>query len=540
MSEALAQHARSLANTTLVELFAREPARIARLALEWGDWRIDFSKERLTPSVVEVLVAHAEALGVPGWIEAQFNGERVNLSEARPALHTALRQQEDRPVRVDGVDVIPAIRVAQARMDDIATTIRAGRWLGATGRSIEHVVSLGIGGSDLGPRLACQALAAPGETPFPVTFVSNVDPEAIGRALAALDPATTLVVVISKTFTTQETLANAHAARRWLAASLGAVTLERHLIAVTANPAAARTFGVDERHVLPMWPWVGGRYSLWSAVGLPVAIAWGMDAFRQLGAGAAAMDAHVRNTPVARNAAVLLALVAWWNTRWMAAAQRLVIPYSDALRELPAYLQQLNLESNGKRVTRDGSPIASSSAPALWGEPGTDAQHSFFQWLHQGTGHAPVEFIVPARARNGEAAQQVLLVANAIAQAQAFLAGRTPAQIRRELASEKLSPSELDAAVAARVCPGNRASTTILIPQVDAWNLGALLALWEHRTFVEALLFGVNPFDQWGVELGKSLAGPVRLALEDDAPMPAGTDASTEALIAHARRLAAS
>lgn len=539
MSDVLVHHARSLANTTLLELFARDAARTARLALEWGDWRIDFSKERLTPTVLEALVAHAEGLGVPAWIEAQFSGERVNLSEARPALHTALRQQDDRPVRVDGVDVVPAIRAVQARMDDIATTIREERWLGATGMPIRHVVSLGIGGSDLGPRLACQALAAPGQAGFPVSFVSNVDPEALGRAVATLDPATTLFLVISKTFTTQETLANAHAARRWLAAALGETAVQRHLVAVTANLPAAQAFGIDEGHVLPMWPWVGGRYSLWSAVGLPVAIAWGMDAFRRLGAGAAAMDAHVRTTPPARNAAVLLALLAWWNTRWMGAQQRLVIPYSDALRELAAYLQQLNLESNGKRVSRDGSPVASATAPALWGAPGTDAQHSFFQWLHQGTGLAPVEFIVPARARNGEAAQQVLLVSNAIAQAQALLTGRAPAQIRRELSGDKLSASELDAAVAARTCPGNRPSTTILLPQVDARNLGALLALWEHRTFVEALLFGVNPFDQWGVELGKSLAGPVRLALENGAPMSAGTDASTEALIAHARRLGA-
>jgi glucose-6-phosphate isomerase len=343
--------------------------------------------------------------------------------------------------------------------------------------------------------------------------------------------------VISKTFTTQETLANAVAARGWLAGTLGK-DVSRHFIGVTANVAAAQAFGIPEAHVLPMWDWVGGRYSLWSAVGLGVAIAGGYAEFEALLSGAAAMDKHVRTAAPAGNLAVVLALVGWWNARWLGHSQRLVIPYAHALRELPAYLQQLSLESNGKRVTRDGLPLQWSTAPALWGGTGTDTQHSFFQWLHQGTHPVPVEFVVPVRARHPIADQQRLLVANALAQAQALLIGRSPEQVRRELASQGMPASEVDRHVAARVCPGNRSSTTLLLPSLDAWQLGALLSLYEHRTFIEALLWQINAFDQWGVELGKTLAKPIASALAGEALLPPATDASTEALVARAWRLA--
>src|SRR5687768_8750425 len=433
MSEALAAHARSLANATFADLFARDPSRVTRLARDWGDWHVDFSKERLTPSALESLVAHAESVGVPQWLEALFTGERVNLSEERPALHSALRQQDDAPVRVGGEDMRAAIRETQRRMRAIADSLRAGAWPGATGVAIRNIVSIGIGGSDLGPRLVCNALDRGDAQPVRVSFVSNVDPAALSGVIASLDPAATLFVVISKTFTTQETLANAHAARAWLVRSLGD-DVSRHFVAVTANVAQARSFGIVAANVLPMWDWVGGRYSLWSAVGLPVAIARGYERFEALLAGAAAMDVHVRKTPLEGNLAVILALVAWWNARWLGFSQRLVIPYSHALRDLPAYLQQLSLESNGKRVTRDGLPLQTTSAPSLWGGTGTDSQHSFFQWLHQGTHAVPVEFVVPVRACDPIGSQQTLLVANALAQAQALLVGRSAEQVRRELA----------------------------------------------------------------------------------------------------------
>jgi glucose-6-phosphate isomerase len=537
MSEALAAHARSLANANLADLFARDPSRVPRLALEWGDWLVDLSKERLTPSALEALLAHAESIGAPHWVDALFAGERVNLSEERPALHSALRQQDDTPVRVGGADVIPAIRDTQRRMREIADSVRAGAWRGATGEPVRNVVSIGIGGSDLGPRLVCGALDTRGESPVRVSFVSNVDPEALASVLASVDAATTLFVVISKTFTTQETLANAQAARDWLKRALGD-DVSRHFIGVTANVGEARAFGIDAYNVLPMWDWVGGRYSLWSAVGLPIALACGYPVFEALLTGAAAMDKHVRSMPLDRNLAVVLGLVGWWNARWLGFPQRLVIPYAHALRDLPAFLQQLSLESNGKRVTRDGMPLQWASAPALWGGTGTDAQHSFFQWLHQGTHPVPVEFVVPVRARRSLGNQQTLLVANALAQSQALLVGRSAEQVRRELVGRGLAAGEVDTFVAARVCPGNRGSTTLLLPTIDAFNLGALLALYEHRTYVESLLWQVNAFDQWGVELGKTLAKPIAAALAGEALLPIGTDASTEALVTHARQLA--
>ncbi|HVE48239.1 MAG TPA: glucose-6-phosphate isomerase, partial [Casimicrobiaceae bacterium] len=535
-SEALLAQARTLSSASVGELFANDPARASALTFDWGEWRVDVSKERLTATALDALLTHAETIGVRAWIEALFCGERINLSEERPALHTALRQRGDAALRVGGEDVIPKIRATQARMREIAERVRSGAWLGAKGRPIRSVINLGIGGSDLGPRFVCDALQGDASD-MDVAFVANVDPEALSRELARRDPATTLFIVTSKTFTTIETLANAKSARDWLARELPREALAPHLIGVTANVAEAERFGVDPDNVLPMWDWVGGRYSLWSAVGLPIAIANGYDVFDRMLEGAAAIDEHVKSTPSDRNLAILLALVAWWNARWMGAPQRLVIPYAHALRRLPDYLQQLVLESNGKRVTRDGSTLQGPSSPSLWGGTGTDAQHSFFQWLHQGTPVVPVEFVVPVRARNPIGEQQQLLVANALAQAQALLVGRSPATIRRELAQSGLTGAALDAAVAARVCPGNRPSTTLLIPQVDAYNVGALIALYEHRTYVESLLHGVNAFDQWGVELGKALARPIAGALVDDELLPHSVDASTQSLVAHARAL---
>ena len=537
MTDELAAHVRRLSDASLRRLFRADPARAQRLALDWGEWRIDFSKERLDDAALTALVAHAVAAGVPRWIEAQFAGERVNLSEQRPALHTALRQQNDAPVRVAGQDVLPAIRDARRRVREIAERIRAGQWIGATGQPIRRVVNLGIGGSDLGPRMAVAALGGSGHASVAVDFVANVDPEALARVLRTADAAGTLFVVTSKTFTTLETLANARAARRWLAAQLATDQLGAHFIGISANVAAAQAFGMPPAQVLPMWDWVGGRYSLWSAVGLPIAIAHGPDAFDALAAGAAAMDAHVRSAPPERNIAIVLGALAWWNVHWLGVRQRLVIPYAHALDLFPAFLQQLVLESNGKRVGRDGSPCEGPTAIGLWGASGTDAQHSFFQWLHQGMQRASVEFVVPVRSARGDDERQRQLVANALAQAQALLAGRQPQAIEAELVASGLDGDALAAAVAARVCPGDRPSTTVMLPIVDAWNLGALVALWEHRTCVEAALSGINPFDQWGVELGKTLAKPIASSLIDGAPLAQGTDASTAALTAHAQRL---
>lgn len=532
--------ARALRREHIASLFARDTTRVPRMSLEWEGWRVDFSKERLTPDALELLIEHARSSNLAHWISALFSGEKINLSEVRPALHTALRQQDDAPIRVDGQDVVPAIRTTQRRMREIADAVNDGSRKGATGQPIRTVINIGIGGSDLGPRLVCDALPdRAGSAGVETLFVSNVDPEHLWRALAGRNPAATAFIVTSKTFTTQETLANAQSARAWLTAGLPQGSdVASQMIAVTANVDAACKFGIAERDVLPMWDWVGGRYSLWSAVGLAIAIRHGYDAFSGLLAGAAAMDAHFRGTPLERNLPVVLGLIGWWNTCALAHSQRIVVPYAHALTRLPSFLQQLTLESNGKRVSREGAPVEGPTAPALWGDTGTDAQHAFFQWLHQGTQENPVEFVVAARASHPLANQQMLLVANALAQSQALLVGRTEDDVRLELADRKLTGSALDAAIAARVCSGNRASTTLLLPVLDARHLGALLALWEHRTFVESVLMGINAFDQWGVELGKSLAKPIVAALEGQSALSPSTDASTRALVDHARKLA--
>jgi len=538
----LAERARRLRSTTLHELFARDAGRADALAFEWDDWRIDLAKERIDAGTLDALVRAAEAANLSHWIHALFAGEKVNLSEHRPALHTALRAPSSTSVTVDGVDVTIEMRATRARMAAIADTVRDGRRKGATGRPLRCVINIGIGGSDLGPRLVCDALGGPElarRSAPDVTFVSNVDPEHLTRALADRDPASTLFVVVSKTFTTQETLANATSARDWLIRHLPpGHDVAPHFIAVSSNVEAARAFGIRDADILPMAEGVGGRYSLWSAVGLAIALRTGFATFAELLEGAQAMDTHFLMTPLARNVPVLLALVSYWNARWLGHAQRIVVPYAQALARLPAYLQQLSLESNGKSVLRDGAPAGGPTAPALWGDVGTDSQHAFFQWLHQGTHATPVEFIVPVRARHALGDQQTLLVANALAQAQALLVGRGEASVRAELAAQSLSPSELDAAIQARRCSGNRASTTLMLPTLDARSLGALLALYEHRTFVEGVLYGINSFDQWGVELGKTLAKPIVAALAGAAKLPDSVDPSTRALVEHARRLA--
>jgi glucose-6-phosphate isomerase len=537
--QALVDHRRALSGRPLTSLFDANPQRFGQLSLVWDDWLADWSKQRLTAETMALLVAYARERNLPAWIAAMFAGEKINLSEQRPVLHTALRQQGDTPLAVDGADVIPAIRTAQARMRMLATQLRGGARPGATGRPIRYVINLGIGGSELGPRLVCDALSGPravrGEG-IDVAFVSNVDPEHLSRALAGADPATTLFVIVSKSFTTQETLKNATSAREWLAAQLGGgPALGAHFIAITANAAAARAFGVAGTDVLPMWDWVGGRFSLWSAAGLAIAIRCGWESFAELSAGAAAMDAHFRDTPLARNLPALLALVDFWNAQAPGASQRVVVPYAHALSRLPAYLQQLALESNGKSVTRDGAPVGRPTAPALWGEPGTDSQHAFFQWLHQGTHAVPVEFIVPVRAMHPLSDQQALLVANALAQAQALMTGKPLAAVRAELAAEGMAPAAIERDAPHRVCPGGRPSTTLLLPELNWRRLGQLLALYEHRTFVEGVLCGINSFDQWGVELGKALAGHLVEAVRDGVEPAA--DASTRGLVAHVRTL---
>lgn len=535
LTDSLRAAARALATTPLAALFERDGRRAERLTFEWEDFRVDFAKERITPEVLADLAGLAAEAGVERWIAALFAGEKLNVTEGRPVLHPALRDPSTDPLTVDGVDVRAAMREVRSRVAALAGEIGRGERRGATGAPIRHLVHLGIGGSDLGPRLVVDALRpANRKGGVGVSFVANVDPAALDRALADLDPAATLFVVASKSFSTRETLANARAARAWLAAGLHAgADVGRHFVAATANVAAAAAFGIAPEAILPMHEGVGGRFSLWSSVGVTIAAALGNPAHAALLDGAHAMDRHFATAPLASNLPVVMALAGHWNANALGLRQRVVAPYADALALLPAYLQQLSLESNGKRVTREGAAVEERTAPALWGGVGTDGQHAFFQWLHQGTDVVPVEFIVPMVPAHGDRARHALLVANALAQAQALALGRSAADVAAELAGRGAGADA--AAIAARVCPGNRPSTTILLPRIGARTLGALLALFEHRTFVEGLLWGINPFDQFGVELGKILAEPIAASLTGTGDLAPTVDPSTRALAERVR-----
>ena len=535
LPDALRGIARALATTSIAELFERDARRVERLTFAWEDFRVDLAKERITPEAITGLVEHARDAGLPAWIAALFSGEKVNVSESRPVLHPAMRDPSGAALDVDGVDLRAVVRASREHVAALADDVRGGKRLGASGEPLSHLVHIGIGGSDLGPRLVVDALRPIDATARPgVSFVANVDPLALDRALAPLDPATTLFVIASKSFSTQETLANARAARAWLAAGLpAAASLGAHFVAATANAAAAAAFGVPEASILPVHEGVGGRFSLWSSVGVTIAAVLGNDVHAALLDGAHALDRHFATAPLERNLPVVLALAGLWNATALGYRQRIVVPYAEALALLPTYLQQLSLESNGKRVTRDGSPVDGRTVPALWGGIGTDGQHAFFQWLHQGTDVVPVEFVVPAVPAHGDAVRHALLVANALAQAQALALGRPAAEIEADLARRGLASHA--SAVAARVSPGDRPSTTIVTPALDARTLGALLALYEHRTFVEGILWGINPFDQFGVELGKILADPIAAALGGTGELGPGADASTRALVAYVR-----
>ena len=511
---ALLEHRDTLAAERIDELWRRDPTRGEELSGGCAGISVDFSKQRATPATVELLVALARERGLAEAIEAMFRGERVNRSEDRPALHTALRGDEH--VSVDGADVLPEVQRHRERMRVFSQAVRDGQWKGATGARFRHVLAIGIGGSALGPRLAIEALGAHADGPE-VRFVANIDPAELDDALSGLDPASTLLVVASKTFTTQETTANANAVRAWLQAALGPAALERHVIAATANVEAAVDWGLAQCNIFPFDEWVGGRYSIWSSVGLPVAIAIGMPAFERLLAGAHATDLEFRSKSFEHNVPVLLGLIGVWNRCALDMPTHVVLPYASRLESLPAYLQQLEMESLGKRVDQAGALLDTQTCPAIWGGVGTTGQHAFHQWLHQGTERASCDFIVVARPMGREVAHHEVLLANACAQSQALMTG---------VASDEPW----------RVCPGDRVSTTFVLPELDAWHLGALLAIYEHKVFVEAVVWDINAFDQWGVELGKKIAAGVLPAVRGK---PADLHPATAHLLALIRRAGA-
>ncbi len=511
---------------TLAELFALDPQRGQRWARQACGFYVDFSKNLLTDRILDLLLQLASESGLRGQIDAMFAGERINTTENRPALHVALRAPREQVITVDGQDVVPSVHEVLDAMASFSGRLRSGEWRGFTGQRIRNIVNIGIGGSDLGPDMAYEALRHFADRELTVRFVSNVDATDFVESTRDLDPAETLFIVVSKTFTTLETMTNAHTARGWLLEALGDVAaVGQHFVAVSTNAQAVSSFGIDPANMFGFWDWVGGRYSMDSAVGLSTMIAIGPHAFGDLLAGFHEMDEHFRTAAFAENLPVLMGLLAVWYADFFDARTVAVLPYEQYLHRFPAYLQQLAMESNGKHVTRQGLPVDAATGPIYWGEPGTNGQHSFFQLIHQGTQLIPCDFIAFARSQNPLSGHHDLLLANVFAQTQALAFGKTEAQVRAEGVPEMLVPH--------RVFDGNRPSTTILGDVLDPRSLGRLVALYEHSVFTQGAIWGIDSFDQWGVELGKQLAQ--RISPELDSSGVLKYDSSTNALIAYYR-----
>jgi glucose-6-phosphate isomerase len=505
----------------LRDLFTGDPGRARRYRLQAGDLLVDYSKNLVDDPVLDALLTVAETADVQGRRDAMFRGERINVTEQRAVLHTALRAPEGTSVVLDGDDVVPEVHEVLDRMSEFTVRVRSGDWTGATGQRIATVVNIGIGGSDLGPAMAYLATAAFGQDDIGCRFVSNVDGHDITSNLADLDPQTTLFVISSKTFTTVETLTNATEARRWLVAELGDDAVPRHFVAVSTNAEKVAEFGIDTANMFGFWDWVGGRYSVDSAIGLSLMLSIGPDHFHELLQGMHAIDTHFREAPLRHNAPVVLGMLGVWYANVLGAETKAVLPYAQELRRLPAYLQQLDMESNGKRVRIDGSTVSTTTGPIVWGEPGTNGQHAFYQLLHQGTRLVPIDFLGFAQPNHPLIAQHDLLIANLFAQGEALAFGKSLEEVRAEGVPEHQQ--------AHRVFPGNRPSTTILAPRLTPSTLGQLIALYEHVVFVQGAVWGINSFDQWGVELGKALANRITPELTGDDPP--SHDASTAALI---------
>ena len=516
--QALTAHAAAVRDLHLRDLFAADPDRFARFSLALGPLTVDYSKQRITGETLGLLMELARARRVEDGRKAMFAGTAINTTECRAVLHVALRNRAERAMTVNGADVMADVRATRARIAEFAGLVRDGKWLGATGQKIRHIVNIGIGGSHLGPMFVADALKDYQRADLSVAFVSNPDRAQIDEVLAGLDPEATLFIVASKTFTTAETTFNADVARCWITAKMGDSAVAHHFAAISTNLNAAAAFGIAENAVFPMWDWVGGRYSVWSAIGLSVVIACGGDVFDQFLAGGEFMDRHFETAPLEQNLPVILAVLGVWHTDFFDARVLAVLPYDHRLKLLPAHLQQLDMESNGKSVMLDGAPIA-SSGPIIFGAGGSDSQHSFFQLLHQGPKPTPCDFI--GALNGGDDASRELLLANMFAQTEALMKGRTTA----DLAS---TPPELQAH---RMFSGNRSSTTLLLEELTPYALGMLIALYEHKVFVQGLVWGVNSFDQWGVELGKELAKSLRPALAGDTAALNTRDSSTAGLV---------
>jgi len=531
--QALVSHQRDLEHTHMRDLFRDDPDRANRFFIAGGGLSLDYSRNRATDETLTKLMALARACGVPERTEAMFRGEAINLTEKRPALHVALRDPGQQPIMVDGKDIVPDIEHTLERMQGFVEDVIHQRRTGRTGKAFTDVVSIGIGGSFLGPKLVSEALKPYWHGQLQPHYVANIDGTHIAEALKRVNPETTLFLIQSKSFRTQETLENSQVARDWFLEQGGTENdIARHFVAVTANTPEAVSFGIAEDNIFPMWDWVGGRYSLWSAIGLPVALTIGMANFRALLSGAHQMDSHFRRTPLEQNLPVVMAMLGVWYSNFWGAETHAILPYDHYLRSLPAHLQQLDMESSGKRVTQQGQPLTYHSGPVIWGGVGANGQHAFHQLLHQGTRLIPADFIIPLKSHNKVANHHATLFANCLSQSRALMSGKTLQEAKDELADEGLSAADSEALAPHKVVPGNKPSNTLLMDKATPETVGALIALYEHRTFVQGIIWDVDSFDQWGVELGKQLGKGIldRLTGETSQPTDA-SDSSTDHLI---------
>ncbi len=535
--QALAAHRQALAGVQMRDLFAQDPQRFARFSLHFQDLLFDYSKNRITDATMTLLLALAEQAQVPDAIAAMFSGAKINNTEDRAVLHIALRNRSNRPILVDGADVMPAVNAVLAKMRRFSERVRSGAWTGYSGQAITDIVNVGIGGSDLGPKMVTLALKPYTRATLRSHFVSNVDGTDMAETLKALDPATTLFLIASKTFTTQETMTNAHTARSWLLATAqDEAAVAKHFVALSTNTAGVTSFGIDPANMFEFWDWVGGRYSLWSAIGLSIALAVGMDHFEELLSGAHAVDEYFQMTPLAENIPVIMALLGIWYNNFWDAQSHAILPYDEYLARFPAYFQQGDMESNGKSVTKAGEPVDYTTGPIIWGEPGTNGQHAFYQLIHQGTKLIPCDFIAPARSHNPIGNHHPILLANFFAQTEALMKGKTAAEVRAELRASGVSGAELETLVPAKTFAGNRPSNSILVRELTPYTLGVLLALYEHKIFTQGVIWQINSFDQMGVELGKQLAKAIEPELAGAAPITSH-DGSTNGLINYYKAL---
>lgn len=528
--EKLNQLAVAHKNLHIKDLFT-DSSRFENFSIRFEDLLVDYSKNRLDTETKKALLDLANEVGLKDAIEAMFTGKKINGTEGRAVLHTALRNRSNEPVMVDGKDVMPEVYQVLAQMKAFADQISSGTWLGYTGKPIKSLVNIGIGGSDLGPVMVTEALKPYQNPNLEIFFVSNVDGTHIAETLKKVDPETTLFFIASKTFTTQETMTNAHTARNWfMDFAKDEAAVAKHFVALSTNAKAVEVFGIDTKNMFAFWDWVGGRYSLWSAIGLPIACAIGFDNFEKLLEGAHSMDQHFRTTAFEQNIPVILALVGIWNTNFLGASSEAILPYDQYLHRFAAYFQQGNMESNGKYVTRNGDKVDYTTGPIIWGEPGTNGQHAFYQLIHQGTHLIPCDFIAPAISHNPIGDHHVKLLSNFFAQTEALMNGKSLEEVHTEMTKSGKSSEEIEKIAPHRVFEGNRPTNSILVKQITPYTLGQMIAMYEHKIFVQGVIWNIFSFDQWGVELGKVLANAILPELQDDKAV-SSHDASTNGLI---------